>query len=461
MRHKRNQIFSVLVAAALAIQLTGCAQSPGTAPSDDPINSMGANVATGDTTKPLILLDSPAGPGSSAPSLYATDDGRVLMSWLEPLRNDGLETATTRRGRFALRFATLQSEAWSEPQTIAESEKFFVNWADFPVLIESNGMLVAHWLQMNGGPGTSYDIHITHSKDGGATWSDSVIPHSDGTKTEHGFVSMVPELDGGFTAIWLDGRDFSEHEENVSPEMSLRASRFSGEGTQGREALLDPRICDCCQTSAEYIGTTLVVAYRDRSEEEVRDIWSVRRTPDGWQAPIRVAHDNWQIPGCPVNGPAVAGGPSTGAIAWFSLREGNPEVKVRFTSDGGKTYSQTILLDQVNELDIDAGYERMVQEDHEKWIPGIPLGRVDVEWVDDERVAVIWLVARGSIAEIVMQTVALDETRGRRYVLATTDAARASGFPRLVRSGARLIMAWTEPGSPSALHTGVVSLPVK
>ncbi|MCS5703425.1 MAG: hypothetical protein NZ847_12535, partial [Acidobacteria bacterium] len=121
----------------------------------------------------------------------------------------------------------------------------------------------------------------------------------------------------------------------------------------------------------------------------------------------------------------------------------------------------TILLDQVNELDIDAGYERMIQEDHEKWIPGIPLGRVDVEWVDDERVAVIWLVARGSIAEIVMQTVALDETRGRRYVLATTDAARASGFPRLVRSGARLIMAWTEPGSPSALHTGVVSLPVK
>ena len=182
MQHKRSQIFSALIAAALAITLTGCSQSPGPAPSDDPINSVGANVASGDTTNPLILLDSPAGPGSSAPSLYAIDDGRVLMSWLEPLRNDGLETATTRRGRFALRFATLQSEAWSEPQTIAESEEFFVNWADFPVLIEINGMLVAHWLQMNGGPGTSYDIHITHSKDGGATWSDSVVPHSDGTK---------------------------------------------------------------------------------------------------------------------------------------------------------------------------------------------------------------------------------------------------------------------------------------
>ena len=127
------------------------------------------------------------------------------------VRNDGLETETTRRGRFALRFATLEAEVWSEPRTIAESEKFFVNWADFPVLIESSGMLVAHWLQMNGGPGTSYDVHITHSKDGGATWSDSVVPHSDGTKTEHGFVSMVPELDGGFTAIWVDGRDFEAH----------------------------------------------------------------------------------------------------------------------------------------------------------------------------------------------------------------------------------------------------------
>ena len=172
MRYSRSQVFSVLIAAALAIKLTGCAQPPNIAPSD----------VTDDTTKPLILLDSPAGPGSSAPNLYATDDGRVLMSWLEPVRNNGLETGTTRRGRFALRFATLQSEVWSEPQTIAESEKFFVNWADFPVLIEINGMLVAHWLQMNGGPGTSYDIHITHSKDGGATWSDSVVPHSDGTK---------------------------------------------------------------------------------------------------------------------------------------------------------------------------------------------------------------------------------------------------------------------------------------
>jgi len=172
-------------------------------------------------------------------------------------------------------------------------------------------------LQSNGPDTMAYEVGISRSLDGGESWSESVVPHGDGTQTEHGFVSLVPEADGGFTAVWLDGRNTGDRSAGTRPPMTLRSARFDGDGIEGPEALLDPRICDCCQTSAAYFGDNLVVAYRDRSEDEIRDIWSVRRTPEGWQDPVRVAHDDWQIPGCPVNGPAVAAGENGGAVAWF------------------------------------------------------------------------------------------------------------------------------------------------
>ena len=368
------------------------------------------------------------------------------MSWLEPVGSHDGEPASTRRGRFALRFATLEGESWSAPRTIAESNEFFVNWADFPVIIESGGTLASHWLQRNGGRGTSYDIHITRSLDGGETWTESIVPHHDETPTEHGFVSMVPEVDGGFTAVWLDGRAFADRGEDAVREMSLRGTRFAADGTQGVVDVLDPRICECCQTSATYVGGNLVAVYRDRDPNEVREMYAVRRTAEGWQEPVRVSHDNWQIFGCPVNGPAIIGGETNGAVAWFSLRDEIPEVKVAFTRDGGENFLAPVLLD------------RGPTDASDQSSP-IPLGRVAIARVDPLRVAVSWIAATGSSADIIVQTVDLEGNLGARQTIASTSSARASGFPRIVGSGERLIIVWTEPGASPSLRTAAVSLP--
>ena len=417
----------------------------------------GAGNATGTDNEPLpgtlVDLVSPAAPGSGEPNLFAAADGRVYMSWIEPSG-----------AGHTIRFAALYGSEWSEPRTIAKSEELFVNWADFPSIVATGkDRLAVHWLQKSGPDTYAYDVRISRSVDGGKTWSESVIPHRDDTRTEHGFVSLVPEADGGFTAVWLDGRNFADRDAGTSPEMTLRGARFDAAGLEGPEALLDPRICDCCQTSAAYLGDNLVVAYRDRSADEIRDIYSVRRTADGWQEPVRVSHDDWQIPGCPVNGPAVAANENAGAIAWFSLRNGNPEVKVTFTRDGVATFSEPILLDGVEMSDVDAGDPRQVarMSDASSEEVLIPLGRVDAEWVNAHRVAVIWLVARGNAADIVLQTVDLDGNPGRRYTLVTTGSMRASGFPRIVGNGNRLVMAWTEPGEPATLHTAIIGLPLE
>ena len=70
-------------------------------------------------------IDVPAGAGSREPSLFAAGNGRVYLSWMEPVYD----------GRYALRFAVREEKGWSRPRTIAEGDNWFVNWSDFPALV--------------------------------------------------------------------------------------------------------------------------------------------------------------------------------------------------------------------------------------------------------------------------------------------------------------------------------------
>src|SRR5215212_7512062 len=141
---------------------------------------------------------SPAGVGAAEPFLFATRDG-VLLSWLEPVAGSD---------RTALRFSRYRDGRWSAPRTIVERNDLFVNWADFPSIVEdANGALFAHWLQKSGGDTYSYDIRMSVSRDGGATWREPFLLNGDGKKSEHGFVTLAALPSGGIGATWLDGRN--------------------------------------------------------------------------------------------------------------------------------------------------------------------------------------------------------------------------------------------------------------
>ncbi len=145
------------------------------------------------------ITPNPAAAGSGEPFLSSGADGSLLMSWLEPAGDDA----------HAFRFARYTDGTWSQPSTIAESRDFFVNWADFPSIVETESLLVAHWLQNSGEGAYAYDVMISRSTDGGQTWSAGEVLHSDGVESEHGFVSLVPEGDT-VAALWLDGREMTE-----------------------------------------------------------------------------------------------------------------------------------------------------------------------------------------------------------------------------------------------------------
>lgn len=384
--------------------------------------------------QPLIIgaTESPTDGDSREPDLNATADGRIVLSWVEKLGEK----------RYALRMAARDQTGWNETRTVAEGDNWFVNWADFPSVIALNdGSLAAHWLVKSGTATYAYNVNIALSKDSGKTWSKPIVPHLDNTQTEHGFVSLIPQNDGRLGAIWLDGRNMkgmkSDHDENkpLSVSMTLRYAAIDASGKISDDSQLDERVCECCQTSAALTNDGIVAVYRDRSQNEVRDIYSVRQSGNSWGSPKAVYADNWEINGCPVNGPAVSAQGRNVAVAWFTGVGSTPHVKIAFSNDAGANFGNPIQVDD-----------------------GETLGRVDVLLLPDNSALVCWLSGNAEGGAIKVRRVQADGVVGPASIIAKTDISRSSGFPRMARLGDEVHFAWTEFGKPSRVRTAFANV---
>ncbi len=418
-----TRAFPLLILGILAFgcnrSVTDSQRGPGSAPDPQPALTIQAN-------------NSPAGVDSREPDLTSTSDGRIILSWVEKVGNK----------RYALRFATRDASSWSKVGTVAEGENWFVNWADFPSVIAlTDGSLAAHWLVKSGTGTYAYDVNIARSKDGGKTWGKPVVPHTDRTQTEHGFVSLVPLPDGRVGAVWLDGRnlkDVKEEGDEHTPlpvSMTLRYAAIDAEGRLSDETQLDDRVCECCQTSAALTSQGAIAVYRDRSDKEIRDIHFVTNQQGNWSVPRPVHSDNWEIRGCPVNGPSVSAEGRRVVVAWYTSANDSPRVKAAFSNDAGATFGQPIQVDD-----------------------GETLGRVDVLLLPDGSALVCWLSGTAEGGAIKVRRVQADGSLGTPAVLAKTDISRSSGFPRMARLGDEVHFVWTEFGKPSYVRTATANI---
>ena len=364
------------VVCSISLAVFGCAHQGDT-------TSSHPNAASSTTIAALTIreTDSPTNSDSREPELNATHDGRIVLSWVEK----------TGEKRYALRTAIRDSKEWSESNTVAEGENWFVNWADFPSAIVLRA-LAAHWLVKSGKGTYAYNVNISRSNDGGKTWSKPLVPHRDNTQREHGFVSLMSLSDGRLGAVWLDGRNMKDMKETdehapATESMTLRYAAIDAQGNLSDEAELDNRVCECCQTSAAVTSDGPIAVYRDRSATEVRDIYIVRQVNGTWTAPQPVHADNWQINGCPVNGPSVAADGRRVVVAWFSSVDDKPHVKVAFSDDAGARFNTPIRVDD-----------------------GENVGRVDTLLLPDGSALVCWLSGSVQGGEVKVRRVLPTET---------------------------------------------------
>jgi hypothetical protein len=218
--------------------------------------------------------------------------------------------------------------------------------------------------------------------------------------------------------------------------MQLGTTHLRSDGSVGSTILIDDRICDCCQTSAAMTSRGPVVVYRDRSPDEIRDISILRRVDGVWTQPARVHADDWHIEGCPVNGPSIVADGERVTVAWFTGARDTARVNVAFSTDAGATFGAPIRVDDGN-----------------------PAGRVDVEFDGEGRALVTWLErVGGEGAEVRLKTVSADGQSSSMAVIATSAAARSSGFPRMIRNGDELLFAWTLPGDTARVRLATARL---
>jgi hypothetical protein len=368
-------------------------------------------------------IKSPAPPGSGQPNLAVAADGRVFLSWIEPDTPQG----------YVLRFSVRGAQGWSAPKTIARGANWFVSDADVPSLaVLSDGTLAADWFVASVGPRSeAYDVNLVFSKDGGTTWSKPLMPHRDGKKRQHGFVSMVPTPDAKLAAIWLDGRNMPSEEEG---DMALMYTTIAANGTLGPETQIDNRACECCKTSMTATADGLVAVYRDRSDKEIRDISIVRYANGRWSQPQALTNDGWEIDGCPINGPAVSANGRNVAVAWFTAPDDDkPQVYALMSADSGKTFGKKIRIDDGN-----------------------PLGRVDVVSRSSGAAVVSWVERTSQGAQVRMREVAANGTAAAPMNVSGTAGLGSGVFPRIVRSGDDIVVAWTDASKPAQIRTVVV-----
>ena len=369
------------------------------------------------TIKELPLDIGPSG----MPNLFVDKNNRAFFSWL----SFGLDSIDR------LQYAALSDNNWSTPRTIAEGKDWFANWADFPSLIslDKNGeKMAAHYLQYSGKGTYDYDIKLRLSTNGGSSWSSAIKPHQDTVQAEHGFVSLLPLDDRSFFASWLDGRftkivqgsnDTTSAHDHGGP-MTLRSAVINLNQSISEAIELDSRVCDCCQTDAAMGLEGPIIVYRDRSLDEIRDIYIVRKLKTGWTLPMPVHMDNWKIAGCPVNGPALAVDQENIVVAWFTMAANKPQVKVAISKDNGFTFDKVIPIDL-----------------------GAAIGRVDLTFTYDKKgVLISWLEQEAEMAAIYIRRIDLDGKKYTAQRLFSVAGNRSSGFPRLESIGRQYLMAY-------------------
>ena len=352
----------------------------------------------------------PYGNNNAQPNLVSKD-GNLTISWISSVENQ----------EAVLLYTQYKDNSWSEPVRITSGSDWFVNWADFPANAINGNLLLTSYLKKSASGTYTYDILLNLETLSGNKIKDNFLLNTDDVKAEHGFVSMIPDNSSGFYVTWLDGRNtVSKTKETHHKAMTIRFAEITNTGEIINETELDATTCDCCQTSIALSSEGPIVVYRNRSEDEIRDIYITKYRNGIWEQPVPVFNDGWEINGCPVNGPKVVVNQTTTAVAWFTAADDNPKVNLSFSLSDKDEFNLPI---QLNDLDA--------------------IGRVDVAFLNSKEVIVSYIEFDDNATYLKVKKVSVEGEVSKAFIISVIDSGRDTGVPQLEVMDNVVYLVWT------------------
>ena len=348
---------------------------------------------------------------SNAQPSLVSNNGSLSLTWI----------STNEEMNSSLNLRHFKNGKWTNPQTLAIGSDWFVNWADFPTHAISDDKVLTSYLKKSASGKYTYDVFLNLRKLSGEKIKEDFILNTDGLKAEHGFVSIAAKDNEGFFISWLDGRYTLEKDINGNNKpMTIRFAEITNNGDIINETELDSSVCDCCQTSITYSDKGPIVVYRDRSKEEVRDIYITRNINNKWETPIPVHKDGWVIYGCPVNGPKVVSNSNNIAVSWFTVSDGKPMVNLSFSEFYGSSFGKPIKIN-----------------DHDA------IGRVDTAFINDREVLISYMEGDDDGTYLRLKKVSIDGKVSEPITISNINSGRSTGVPQLEIINDEVFVIWT------------------
>jgi hypothetical protein len=247
------------------------------------------------------------------PRLVVDRTGALLIAWRQKAE-EGSDVFIARRGADGQFGEPVQAN--DEPGTV---ESYPHDEMRPAVATGPDGRLAVAWSDSRG------QVRAAESRDGGATFSPSFRLEQIDEPSYRGFPELVYDDKGVLHAVWIDSR-FAEG--MAEEPADLFYARIADGEVVERNLTADqePTVCGCCRPAIEIAETGEPrMVFRNADADGYRDIFSVTGAIEtGFSQPRRLGHPLWKLQGCPMSGPATAGG----SVLWPDGSTGRKQIMV-------------------------------------------------------------------------------------------------------------------------------------
>ncbi len=195
--------------------------------------------------------------------------------------------------------------------------------------------------------GDGANIMFASSLDFGSTFEKPVRVSDQATPTYSGYPTFAVSPNKTLCVAWLDFRDQTPDSNTASIYLSCSIDEGA---TFSKNIKVADGVCPCCRPTIVYGPQgQLMILWRRVFPGSIQDmVGSVSRDQGhSFDAPVRVAEDNWRLEGCPDSGSAAIRVGKRVYVAWQTeATRATSGVRLAWSDDGGKTFSLPIMASE-------------------------------------------------------------------------------------------------------------------